>query len=193
MFGLVTFVIFALVSTALWCALVPLYGVLFDWTEFFPGINWIYLPHGLRMILVLLFGVPGALGITLGSDILGRTLMRPETEVSMALDLSLAGIPGIAAWLAVWLIVKEWPGRSLIPRISGNWAKIEGSRLILLALVSAVLNSGGHSLVWYLFDEPGPEIASRYLVMFIGDFLGALVLLYGLKFVIIAIERVSSR
>ena len=51
-----------------------LYAVLFfanDWlTQYLvaaPGVNWIYLPAGLRLFLVLIFGFSGALGIAISS------------------------------------------------------------------------------------------------------------------------------
>ena len=31
------------------------------------GVNWIYLPAGLRLFLTLIFGLPGAMGIALAS------------------------------------------------------------------------------------------------------------------------------
>ncbi|NDA44208.1 MAG: hypothetical protein EBX78_11420, partial [Gammaproteobacteria bacterium] len=64
------FLIFVLGSALLWYTFVPIYGWIFAWAEFGPGINWVYLPHGIRMALVLLFGVAGALGFSLGAQLL---------------------------------------------------------------------------------------------------------------------------
>lgn len=59
------FLLFTAISALVWCLFVPLYAWVFSWTEYISGINWIYLPHGLRMMLVLMFGVSGALGFRL--------------------------------------------------------------------------------------------------------------------------------
>ena len=40
---------------------------LFTRLEFVPGINWIYLPAGMRLLCVLLFGNAGAIGLLLVS------------------------------------------------------------------------------------------------------------------------------
>jgi len=39
----------------------------FAGSEFVRGINWIYLPAGVRLICTLLFGVPGMLGLLVAS------------------------------------------------------------------------------------------------------------------------------
>lgn len=66
------------------------------------------------MILVLLFGPAGALGFTIGAAAHSR---HPGygAHIDPWLDLVLAVIPGLAAWLAVMLTFRQWPGRSLQP------------------------------------------------------------------------------
>lgn len=174
------FLLHVAVSAVAWCAFVPLYNLLFSWTEFIPGINWIYLPHGLRMILVLLFGIAGALGFTLGAAVLRFTIM-PEPDVAGLLHWLLAVIPGLAAWSAVALILRDWPGRYLRAGVVPAMTTISGRSLLLIALASAIFNSGGHATAWWLLGEDSLEPADRYLSMFIGDLLGAILLLYILK------------
>jgi hypothetical protein len=41
-----------------------------SFTRFADGVNWIYLPSGLRLTLVLVFGAPAALGIAWSSALL---------------------------------------------------------------------------------------------------------------------------
>ena len=68
-------------KTIIACALT--YTLLFylsDWLTAFleaaPGVNWIYLPAGLRLFLVLIFGLSGAIGISIASILItfGRDL-----------------------------------------------------------------------------------------------------------------------
>lgn len=174
------FLLYVAVSAVAWCAFVPLYNLLFSWTEFIPGINWIYLPHGLRMILVLLFGIAGALGFTLGAALLRFTIM-PEPDITLSLHWLLAVTPGLAAWSAVVLIVRDWPGKYLRATALPIMAMISGRSLLLVALASAIFNSGGHAAAWWLLGEDSLDPADRYLSMFIGDLLGAILLLYILK------------
>ena len=172
---------------------VPLYCAAFDWTECVPGANWVYLPHGLRMLLVLLFGVAGALGFTLGAAILSMTLLTstllPSTGIPALADVLLALVPGLAAWLAAILTLKDWPGRYWVVPLAAGIAGLDGRRLILLAFVSAVLNAAGHAAVWGLFAfEPTPA-EQRFIAMFVGDFLGALFLLYTLRGLLIYLSK----
>ena len=94
------FFLFVAISALLWIGFVPIYHAAFAWTEFVPGANWVYLPHGLRMMLVLLFGLAGALGFTLGASLLAMTILSstllPPAGVPAVVDISLALVPGLA-------------------------------------------------------------------------------------------------
>lgn len=187
------FFVFAAISAVLWIGFVPIYHAAFAWTEFVPGANWVYLPHGLRMMLVLLFGLAGALGFTLGATILSMTLLTstllPATGIPVLADVLLALVPGLAAWLAAVWTLKDWPGRYLTMPLAAGVIGLDGRRLILLAFVSALLNAAGHAAVWSLFTfEPTPA-EQRFLAMFVGDFLGALLLLYTLRGLLIYLSK----
>ena len=186
----VRFLIFVLGSALLWCAFVPIYGWMFEWAEFGPGINWVYLPHGIRMVLVLLFGVAGALGFSLGAQLLSLTLL-PSGIVNEPpmLHVALAVVPGLAAWIAARLTLKDWPGRYLWQSTPADVAAIDGSRLLLLAYASAVLNSAGHGMAWLAFGNNLVILGDRFFAMFVGDMLGASILLYILKLSLFALDR----
>jgi hypothetical protein len=188
------FLIFVLGSAALWYAFVPVYSWIFSWAEFGPGINWVYLPHGIRMVLVLLFGVAGALGFSLGAQLLSFTLLPSQlANESATLHLALGVVPGFAAWLAARLTVKDWPGRYLWQAAPADVASIDGSRLLLLAFASAVLNSAGHGMAWFTFGNDLAHLGDRFFAMFVGDLLGALILLYSLKLLLSIFDRARVR
>jgi hypothetical protein len=184
--------LFVALSAVAWMVFVPVYYMAFAWTEFVPGANWVYLPHGLRMILVLLFGVAGALGFTLGASVLSGTVLA-SGPLPPPPDVLIALVPALAAWLAVRWTFKDWAGRYLaLPRLE-NLQALDGRRLILAAMISAVLNAAGHAVIWGIW---APEIApaqQRFLAMWIGDFLGALLLLYTLRGAAMLIVRFSHR
>ena len=69
-------ILFTLGTTLIWCGFTWAYGLLFAWSEWVPGVNLVYFPHGLRMILVILFAEAGALGIVFGTAIMGFDLLR---------------------------------------------------------------------------------------------------------------------
>jgi hypothetical protein len=60
-------------------------------------------------------------------------------------------------------------------------------------MVSAVLNAAGHALIWGIW---APEIApaqERFIAMWVGDFLGALLLLYMLRGTALLVLKLSNR
>ena len=179
--------LFVAISAIAWCVFVPFYALAFSWTEYVSGINWIYLPHGLRMMLVLLFGVSGALGFSIGAQIL-RGFELDGLTPDPLLTLPIAFVPGVAAYCAAWLTIRAWPGRRLLPRLGEGIPEIDGRRLILLAFVSAILNSAGHVSVRLIYGHEQQPVNDDFLMMFVGDFFGALLLLYGLKRVVVFFE-----
>lgn len=185
------FALFTVIGAVVWLAFLPLYDWLFAWTQFVPGINWIYLPHGLRILLVLLLGPAGALGFTIGAALHTR-YSAYGTHLDPVLDLLLAVIPGLAAWLAVMLTFRHWPGRSLQPLGWSNAGTLDGSRLLLLAFVSAILNSTSHITARYALGNEAHDWADLLTAMFIGDLFGALFLLYILKGCILLFDHFNS-
>ena len=89
-------VLFTIAATLVWCGFAWTYHQLFAWAEWVPGINIVYFPHGLRMILVILFAEAGALGIVIGSMIGGLDLIRVNPELGLAHSVA----AGAAVWLA---------------------------------------------------------------------------------------------
>jgi len=160
------FVLFTLAAAVVWCGFAWTYRQLFAWSEWVPGINLVYFPHGLRMILVILFAEAGAVGIVLGSMVGGMDLIR-----------------------AARIVIKPSPKSSLLPQTAGGIAAIDGRSLVVLAFVSSVLNSLGHVLAWLLFDTEAKQLEVRFATMFTGDLLGAVILLYALRALILFIER----
>jgi hypothetical protein len=185
------FALFTLIGAAVWLGFMPFYEWLFSWTEHVPGVNWVYLPHGVRMMLVLLLGAAGALGFTLGALIYTQlTGYGPTFDPS--LDLVLAVIPGLAAWVAVMLTFRQWPGRSLQPLARSGTQAMDGRRLLLLAFVSAILNSTSHITARYALGSEAHDWVNLWTAMFVGDLFGALLLLYTLKGCILLFDNSTS-
>jgi hypothetical protein len=179
------FVLFTLAAAVVWCGFTLGYSWIFAWAEWVPGINLVYLPHGLRMILVILFAEAGAVGIVLGTALIGIELVLTNPALGLAHSL----VAGTAVWLAARFVIKPSPQSSLLPQTAGGIAAIDGRSLVVLAFVSSVLNSSGHVLAWLLFDTEAKQLEVRFATMFTGDLLGAVILLYALRALILFIER----
>ena len=179
------FVLFTLAAAVVWCGFAWTYHQLFAWSEWAPGINLVYLPHGLRMILVIVFAEAGAVGIVLGTALIGTELVLTNPALGMAHSL----VAGFSVWLAARFVIKPSPQSSLRPQTAGGIAAIDGRSLILLAFVSSALNGLGHVLGWLVFDAEAKQLEVRFVTMFTGDLLGAVILLYALRALILFIER----
>ncbi len=179
------FVAFALISALVWCGFVWLYQQTFDWSQWVPGVNIIYFPHGLRMILVILFNSAGAVGIVLGTAIMGADLIRANP----ALGLTQSAVAGVAVWLAARLVLKATSEPSLLPQTAGGIAALNGRSLVTLAFASAVFNASGHCVAWYLFDAEAKQFETRFATMFTGDLIGAVFLLYALRWLVLFLEH----
>jgi hypothetical protein len=136
------------------------------------GVNWIYLPAGLRLFLTLIFGIPGALGIALASFFISYLGEFPQ-ELMTCLGVGL--ISGFAPYLARFFVMSNI-------NISTDLSNLSLSKLIICVLIYAALSAGLHQW-WFAvrgLDEAGSF--NHFLVMFIGDVLGAVVLIGLVKY-----------
>lgn len=154
-----------------------LFYVFFQFNHWMAGawmhsesINWLFLPAGLRVILVLIMGLSGALGIVLGSWAVGLGEGQPLTLFLLGNGL----ISGLTPWLVIrWIM----PGRVFQPGMPMPSAP----RLIGFVLAYAVANALFHHLFWWLTSPEALTDLRGIVPMTVGDILGALTLLYLLK------------
>ena len=153
-------------AVAYWLAFQFNEHVLF-FTRFEDGVNWVYLPSGLRLTLVLVFGWPAAFGIACASVFLAAA-PHPWSALPHALVTGL--ISGFAPLLAL-LLSRRW----LLLREDLNG--LDGRSLLLLAAVFAVTSAALHQL-WYAWPHPSPDPFYSFAVMSLGDLAGSLIVLY---------------
>ncbi len=158
-------------GTILFCGF--LYACLFyinDWLtqplQAAPGVNWIYLPAGLRLFLVLIFGLPGALGIVAASTII--TFYRnfgidPLTIIGIGL------ISGLAPYLARYLVIRNL-------KIATDLGNLNIQTIFVCILIFATLSATLHQ-VWFEFRGFESGSLKNTLIMLIGDVLGSLLLI----------------
>ncbi|MGA1271730.1 MAG: hypothetical protein ACO3V7_09240 [Burkholderiaceae bacterium] len=111
----------------------------FSFAEVDPGVSLLFLPHGMRVLLSLLFGFWGASGIAMASFLFHRNLWSDDPWASMITPL----ISGYCAWFAMKISLG-------LGNHSGDrrLEKLDSRSLIGLICLSALINSLGHTLIF---------------------------------------------
>ncbi|MFS2020476.1 hypothetical protein ACL58G_17470 [Massilia sp. GER05] len=145
-----------------------------DWVfpnvEFMRGVGWIYLPAGARLLCPLLLGLPGAVGVLVGSWCECFFHLYPDDPVR-----SFAG--GISSALAPYLV---YLFALRVLGMQASLANLTSRRLLLLVPLFGVASPLMHHL-WFWMHGDHVDLAQGFAVMAAGDMLGALVVLYALK------------
>jgi ABC-type Fe3+-siderophore transport system permease subunit len=92
---------------------------------------------------------------------------------------------GLVSGLTPWLVMKYLQHKGqLKPQIMSMTAQ----RLLQMTLIFSAASAISHQLLWWLFERPDANILIDVWPMFIGNALGALLMLYGFKF---ALDRIQ--
>ncbi len=147
---------------------------IFSAFQYSEGINWIFLPAGFRVILVLTMGLPGAIGLMLGSWFIDSASMTATTWFFPFIN---GVVSGLTPWLVMkYLIRQGW----LAPQLG----LMTASRLLQMTIIFSAASAMSDQLVWWSLEKPDANIWVDVWPMFVGNALGALLMLYGMKFVI---------
>ncbi|PIT78223.1 hypothetical protein B9Z31_01920 [Limnohabitans sp. G3-2] len=163
-----------MLSAVLFVCFFELNGWLFHDFEHKQGINWLFLPAGFRVILVLVLGLPGALGLMLGSWYIDAGLIDGP-------NILLAFLNGVAGGLTPWLVMKYLQKQQWL---SDQLQKLNPLQLLNLTLSTSAASAAAHQMVWLWLERPQTNFWVDVWPMFIGNVTGALVMLYGFKFVL---------
>lgn len=153
-------------------------GLIFQNLEVSSGINLVYWPHGIRVLTVLLFGLPGALGLTLAGFMVSPSIYTDQIWMMTFAPF----VSGLAPYAARRVILLERTGES------SHLELLSPKTLISLVTLSALLNSGGHILLRIASDF-GDNHPAEFCAMLAGDLLGALTLLFGLRLLLLAWDK----
>jgi hypothetical protein len=143
------------------------------------GVNWIFLPAGLRLFLTLIFGLPGALGIVLASFFISYF---GEFGQDLSVCVGVALVSGFAPYLAKVFVLKN-------VQLQPDLSDLSLQKLMICILAYALFSAGAHQL-W--FSTQGLENAgtfNNFLVMFIGDVVGSLLLVALIKYGLDVLKR----
>lgn len=170
-----------LATIALFVTFIALNEWLFRRFELVRGVNWIYLPAGIRLVCALLFAEAGALGLLAVGWAAGHFFFFPG-------DPQRAFVGGVLTALAPWLVYR---GARHFYGLEASLANLTPARLLVLGVACSLVNPLLHHLYFAARGQPG--LAQGFAAMFVGDLLGTLVVLYAAKAVLSLLARTGPR
>lgn len=158
-----------LATMALFGAMLALNHWAFRALEFAPGINFIYLPAGARLLCTLLFAEAGAIGLLLVSWAVSFLVFFPG-------QFERPFVGGILATAAPYLVYRL---ARVLYGLHVSLANLTPRRLLLLSLAYSIANPLMHHAYFAL--QGREQLLEGFLAMFIGDLAGTLLVIYGIK------------
>ena len=135
-----------------------------------PNISWLFLPAGVRLILIMVFEEKSLIGLFLGSLTTG--LIFNELNQSLGLITLISMIATLAPYLA-YRIVKHFKAR-----LSDDLGQLNLDTIASLVLGVALMSTLSHHLVFRLNEGIfGVQELSSVMTFFAGDLIGTLVIL----------------
>jgi hypothetical protein len=154
----------------------------FTHSEFVRGVNWIYLPSGVRLLATLLLGADGAIGLLLASWLVDFLYFFPNDPIrSIA-----GGIIATVAPYATYRLAREHYG------LQASLSNLTPKRLLVLALAFSVANPLLTN-IWLALCGNTTNIGERFFAMFVGDLSGALIVLYAMKALLSIVPKAAQR
>jgi hypothetical protein len=143
---------------------------LFTKLEFVPGINWIYLPAGMRLPCILLFGNAGAIGLLLLSSLVCFFYFFPDDH----LRAFMGGVLATAAPYLANRIAQQVFG------LRASLSNLSPARLLACIILCSIASPLLHHIRFALQGRT-ENLLRGFMAMFIGDLNGTLIVVYSIK------------
>ncbi|MES3025181.1 MAG: hypothetical protein V4857_26705 [Pseudomonadota bacterium] len=143
---------------------------LFTRFEFTRGINWIYLPAGMRLLCTLLFGGAGAVGLLLVSWLVCFFYFFPD-------DYLRSFMGGILAAAAPYLAYRT---AQQVFGLQASLANLSPKSLLACCVGYSLASPLLHH-IWFALHGDTEDLAHRFVVMAVGDLSGTLIVIYTMK------------
>ncbi|MGV3569732.1 MAG: hypothetical protein ACO1PB_03970 [Ramlibacter sp.] len=165
--------LFVLATIALFLVTLVMNTVLFKaMFEHTPGIAWVYLPAGVRLLCTLLFGGAGGIGLFIGGWGVNSFYHFPD-DPARAFAGAVAG--ALAPWLTYRVARLAWG-------LQASLRNLTPGRLLSLSAAYSIASPLFHHLYFAWTGQPG--LASGFMAMVTGDLVGTLLVLYSIKWVL---------
>lgn len=143
---------------------------LFTRFEFAPGINWVYLPAGMRLLCTLLFGAAGAIGLLLVSWLVCFFYFFPDDYVRSFMG-------GILATAAPYLAYRA---AQRVYGLRASLTNLSPKRLLVCVIGYSIASPLLHH-VWFAIYGGNDDLVRSFVAMAVGDLTGSLIVIYTMK------------
>lgn len=153
----------------------------FTHTSFVRGINWIFLPSGVRLLSTLLVGFDGFVGLLAGGLLMDFFYWFPHDPVR-----AIAGaiLGSLAPYLVYRLALERY-------ELKASLTNLTPKRLLVLGVAYSVANPLLHH-IWFALRGNTQNITESFFMMFVGDLTGALIMLYTMKGILALLPKQPS-
>lgn len=146
--------------------------------EFSYGVNWIFIPSGIQLLLVLVAGVYGAIGIFLASVVIGlQNYYLDSVFLTLITALISGGSPLVARKICF-----DFLG------VDKNLRNITFSLIVKMSLIFGFISASLHQ-VWFFYNNKSDDFLNSLLVMFSGDIAGTMLVFLIVSFLNIIVFR----
>jgi hypothetical protein len=132
--------------------------------EFSHATSWVYLPSGVRLLLVLILMESGAVGVTLGTLAIDYFF---NLSLNHAYNWITAVIAGASAYLSLRL-AQHWL------QLNRDLSSLNQPKLFGICVVFSVISPLMHQ-IWYALDGDTPDFWPSLAVMALGDLGGSVI------------------
>lgn len=137
------------------------------------GVNWIFLPAGLRIFLTLILDYSGAIGLAIASLLINYISFY---ELDFTATVGIAVICGIAPLLGRYFVIHNL-------KVQPDLSNISLKQLLMIIIAYSFLSSGLHQL-WFAARGLDSGSWNHFVAMFCGDVAGSILFVAVIKYVI---------
>ena len=168
-----------LISAALYMAFFYFNQAVTAPLENIKGVNWIFLPGGIRIFLTLIMGYSGAIGLAIASLLINYIGFY---ELDLISTFGIAAICGLAPLMGRHFVIHNL-------KVQADLSNISFTELLVTIVAYSLLSSGLHQL-WFVTRGLDSGSWNHFLAMFCGDIAGSILFVAVIKY---GIDLVKSK
>jgi len=135
------------------------------------GVNWIFLPAGIRIFITLIFDYSGAIGLVIASLLINYIGFFETDFIS---TLGIAVICGLAPLLGRHFVIHNL-------KVQADLSNISFTQLLATIVAYSLLSSGLHQL-WFVTRDLDSGSWNHFLAMLCGDIAGSVLFVAVIKY-----------